>query len=115
MILGIGTLVLYGGADYPGFFADSGPGATPAEGPGPERFRAIETWRNRYVDVGLPFSIAAAAATFGWLLTLHRRRQSPATRSRPLVWLHSTAVVLAVSWQVVFIVLSTDVSAGTIG
>lgn len=61
--------MVYGGADYPGLFADS-PGALEV---GSERDAAIEAWKDRYFEVGLPFAIVAAATTFAWLLALGRR------------------------------------------
>ena len=79
LVLAVGSFVLYGGADYPGLFADS-PGAL--EG-GPERDAAIEAWEDRYFEVGLPFAIAAALTTFAWLLALGER------------WLLFTALVVA--------------------
>ena len=61
--------MLYGAAEYPGLFADS-PGAI--EG-GPQRDAAIDAWKDRYLQVGLPFAIAAALTTFAWLLALGER------------------------------------------
>jgi hypothetical protein len=69
LLIAVGALVLYGGADYPGLFADS-PGAV--EG-GSERDAAIDAWRDRYFDVGLPFAIAAATTTVAWLIALRQR------------------------------------------
>jgi hypothetical protein len=66
LVLAVDCFVLHGGLDYPGLFADFG-GATD---PGPARDEAIEAWEDRYFDVGLAFSAAAAAATVGWLLAL---------------------------------------------
>jgi hypothetical protein len=69
LLVAVGAFVLYGGADYPGLFADS-PGGL--EG-GPERDVAIEKWEDRYFDVGLPFAIAAAISTLGWLVAFGQR------------------------------------------
>lgn len=79
LVLAVGSFVLYGGADYPGLFADS-PGALEA---GSERDAAIEAWEDRYFEVGLPFAIAAGITTFAWLLALGER------------WLLLTALVVA--------------------
>jgi hypothetical protein len=69
LLIAAGAFVLYGGADYPGVFADS-PGAV--EG-GPERDAAIEAWHDRYFAVGLPFAIAAATTTVAWMVALRQR------------------------------------------
>jgi len=69
LLIAAGAFVLYGGADYPGVFADS-PGAV--EG-GPVRDAAIEAWHDRYFRVGLPFAIAAAITTVAWMLALRQR------------------------------------------
>jgi hypothetical protein len=50
-------------------FADS-PGAV--EG-GPERDAAIEAWHDRYLNVGLPFAIAAGSTTVAWMIALRQR------------------------------------------
>lgn len=69
LLIAVGALVLYGGADYPGLFADS-PGAV--EG-GRERDAAIEAWHDRYFDVGLPIAIAAASTTLAWMIAFRQR------------------------------------------
>lgn len=68
-LLAAGSLVLYGGADYPGLFADF-PGSLDA---GSERDAAIDAWSERYFEIGLPFTIAMGAATVFWVLALRRR------------------------------------------
>jgi hypothetical protein len=69
LLIAVGALVLYGGADHPGLFADS-PGAVEV---GRERDAAIEAWHDRYLEFGLPFAIAAASTTSAWMIALGQR------------------------------------------
>jgi hypothetical protein len=69
LLIAAGALVLYGGADHPGLFADS-PSAV--EG-GRERDAAIEAWHDRYLEFGLPFAIAASSTTLAWMIALGQR------------------------------------------
>jgi hypothetical protein len=67
LVLAIGTLILYGGAHYPGLFDDSD-----GLDLGRDRELAMTAWRARYFHVGLPLAVVAAATTVGWLLALRR-------------------------------------------
>ena len=69
LVVAVGAFVLYGGADYPGLFADF-PGALDG---GPERDIAIDEWEDRYFEVGLPFAIAAVITTLAWLVAFGQR------------------------------------------
>jgi hypothetical protein len=98
LLIAVGALVLYGGADHPGLFADS-PGAV--EG-GPQRDAAIEAWRDRYFDVGLPFAIAAATTTLAWMIALRQRWVLIAALAAALILALVPFVEQAVALVVIF-------------
>jgi hypothetical protein len=118
LVLAVGSFVLYGGADYPGLFADS-PGALEA---GPERDSAIEAWEDRYFEVGLPFAIAAAITFFAWLLALGQRwllltalaaaavlalaALDEQAAALLVIFLVPALVLLAIPWQVAAVVVA---------
>jgi hypothetical protein len=99
LLIAVGALVLYGGADYPGLFADS-PGAV--EG-GRERDAAIEEWHDRYFDVGVPFAIAAVSTTLAWMIALRQRWVVIAAVAAALILALVPFVEQAVALVVVFL------------
>jgi hypothetical protein len=117
LVLAIGSLVLYGGAEYPGLFADS-PGALDV---GADRDHAIAAWRERYFHVGLPSAVLAAATTVGWLLALRRvwlvvlvlasgalmalTAQTEPTQQLILLLFLPSLVLVVVAWQAVVALL----------